>query len=296
MNSVVTDDVAPTDNAAVILRRLGVHFSGLVALNNVSFEAAPGEIIGIIGPNGAGKTTLLNVVAGALAPSVGEVLLFGQRSRKSAVAQARLGVGRTFQQLSLFSELTVRDHVMFGYAAGLGERGQGWRWWSRQSRLERIAEADDSPLSPRAVMNDLGLTELADQQAVEQSVGVARMVDLARALVSRPRLLLLDEPVSGLSELESEAVGKVLLDLRAQHGMTMMVVEHNLEFARMVSERIIALDFGEVIAAGPSSEVLASERVRTAYFGTTDEDAGPDVSAEATISLRQGEPSALGTE
>jgi ABC-type branched-subunit amino acid transport system ATPase component len=254
----------------VELRGLSVHFGGVIALRDVSMDVGSGEIVGLIGPNGAGKTTLLNVVAGGLAPTSGTVMVLGEKSRRSAFAQARLGVGRTFQQLSLFGEFTVADHVMFGYAAGLGGRLRWRGLWSRRLALERMAQADDSPLAPRALMADLGLDGVADQLAAEQSVGVARMVDLARALASRPRLLLLDEPVSGLSEVEAEAVGKLLLDLRAQHGMTMLIIEHNLEFARLVAERIVALDFGEVIATGSSSQVLASPRLRTAYFGTAE--------------------------
>jgi branched-chain amino acid transport system ATP-binding protein len=255
---------------AIELRAVSVHFGGVVALRDVSFSVAEREIVGLIGPNGAGKTTLLNVIAGGLSPVSGQAVVFGEKARRSAVGQARMGVGRTFQQLSLLSEFTVREHVLFGYAAGLGGRLFGRGLWYRKAVIERMADADDSPLGPKALMADLGLEPIADELAAEQSVGIARMVDMARALASRPRILLLDEPVSGLSEIESEAVARLLLDLRAQHGMTMIVVEHNLEFARIVSERIVALDFGEVIATGSGSEVLSSDRVRIAYFGTTE--------------------------
>jgi branched-chain amino acid transport system ATP-binding protein len=241
-----------------------------IVLHGVSLEINEGQAVAVVGPNGAGKTTLLNVVAGNLAPTSGKATVLGQQLRRSAVAHARAGVGRTFQQLSLFREFTVRDHVMFGYIAGLTERPRWRALWSGRMALDRLAESDESPLGPKQLMADLGLEAVADQLAAEQSVGMARMVDLARALAAKPKLLLLDEPVSGLSELEAEAVGNLLLRLRAQHGMTMVVIEHNLEFARLVAERMVALDFGEVIAAGASAEVLVSPQVRAAYFGTAD--------------------------
>jgi branched-chain amino acid transport system ATP-binding protein len=156
---------------------------------------------------------------------------------------------------------------------------------SRRSRAELAARRDDSPLSPGALMSRLGLERVADQLAGEQSVGIVRMVDLARALASRPSVLLLDEPVSGLSEKEAEDVGRVLLSVRADHELALLVVEHNLEFARLVSDRIVALDFGEVIAAGAPGEVLASEELRRAYFGAdADQEAAIEGLAPAPVS------------
>jgi branched-chain amino acid transport system ATP-binding protein len=260
---------APTGAAPALgLSGISVRFGGIIALQQVSFDVADGESVGLIGPNGAGKTTLLDVAAGLRRPQAGEVRLHGDViTRASVVRRARLGIARTFQQLSLFDGMTVREHVLFGYLAAMAPTMPLRGALRRRSRLERAASADDSPLSPPALLSRLGLEQVADQLAGEQSVGIVRMVDLARALASRPRVLLLDEPVSGLSEHEAEDVGQVLLSLRADHALAMLVVEHNLEFARLVSDRIVALDFGEVIAVGAPGEVLASDELRRAYFG-----------------------------
>jgi branched-chain amino acid transport system ATP-binding protein len=231
-------------------------------------QVCQGEVLALVGPNGAGKTTLLNVLAGVVAPSAGMVHCFGERQKgHSPVTQARLGIARTFQQLSLLREMTVREHVMFGYLASLRPKTRFGGYLLSNSRLAAMAEADDSPLAPDALLDRLGLATVADQLAAEQPVGTARMVDLARALAMRPRLLLLDEPVSGLSDLEARAVAASLAQIRSEHRMAVLIVEHNMDFARIVSDRMVALDFGAVIAAGTSADVLNSELVRKAYFG-----------------------------
>jgi ABC-type branched-subunit amino acid transport system ATPase component len=162
--------------------------------------------------------------------------------------------------------------VVLGYlaraAADLPARG----FLKRRSQIEKAARADTSGLGPEPLLERLGLAPVADELASTQAVGVVRMVDLARALASRPRLLLLDEPVSGLAEGEARAVAELIQSIRREHNIAVLVVEHNLEFARMVSDRIVALDFGKVIAEGSPDEVLASSTVRTAYFGADAEE------------------------
>ncbi len=253
---------------ALHLRDVTVRFGGIVAVDSASIVVGPGESVGLIGPNGAGKTTMLDVAAGVRRPQAGSVSLFGDTiTRASVVRRARRGMARTFQQLSMFDELTVREHVFFGWLASRARDLPLYGYLSRRSSLERLAMADDSPLSPSFLLRRLGLEPVADQLAGEQSVGTVRMVDLARALASKPRVLLLDEPVSGLAEREAEEVGNLLVALRAEHKLSMLIVEHNLEFARLVSERLVALDFGKVIAEGDPDAVLGSDVVRTAYFG-----------------------------
>ena len=253
------------------LTDVSVSFGGTHALDSVSVSLGAGETLGLIGPNGAGKTTLLDVVAGSRRPQRGDVYLLGAKlTSRSPMQRARAGLGRTFQQLSLFDGMTVREHVVMGYLAGAPGRRSGLRAVSSRSRAIRFANDDDSPLAPRSLMRRLGLDAMADEMAGEQSVGVARMVDLARALAGAPRVLLLDEPVSGLSEIEARGVGEVLLSLRAEHDLSIVVVEHNLEFARLVSDRIVALDFGKVIAEGEPNATLASPELRRAYFGVSD--------------------------
>ena len=263
-----TREAAGDVPAAIALSGITVRFGGIIAVDSASIAVAPGESVGLIGPNGAGKTTLLDVAAGVRRPQQGGVSFFGDViTRASVVRRARLGVARTFQQLALFDGMTVREHVLFGYLASRGSELTLGGFLAARAEIERVAMSDDSPLSPPVLLRRLGLEAVADELAGEQSVGIVRMVDLARALASRPRVLLLDEPVSGLAEAEAEEVGKLLLSLRAEHKLSMLVVEHNLEFARLVSDRLVALDFGKVIAEGAPTEVLASPVVRRAYFG-----------------------------
>lgn len=259
--------------SAIELHDVSVRFGGVVALNGVSVTVSAGETVGLIGPNGAGKTTLLDVIAGSRRPSSGSVDYFGRSlGHVSPVRLARAGMSRTFQQLSLFPEFTVREHVLLGYMASLNRRVTLRGFWASRGRVQRRAAQDKSPLAPEAIIATLGLEAVADSLASDQSLGVARLVDLARALAARPRLLLLDEPVSGLSETEAEAVATVLRRLRLDHEMAVLVVEHNLEFCRRVAERIVAIDFGEVIADGAPSEVLSAPRVLEAYFGPQGEE------------------------
>jgi ABC-type branched-subunit amino acid transport system ATPase component len=260
---------------ALALHGATVRFGGILAIDEISLEVAAGETVGLIGPNGAGKTTLVDVVAGNRRPRPGEVVLYGERvTTMSAVNRARMGLARTFQQLSLFDGMTVREHLMLGYLARAADDMPARGFLSRRSRAQAAVDADSSGLAPNALLARLGLESVADELASTQAVGVVRMVDLARALAARPRLLLLDEPVSGLAEAEARAVAEVIQSIRREHNIAVLVIEHNLEFARLVSDRIVALDFGKIIANGAPDEVLASREVRTAYFGAdADEEA-----------------------
>jgi ABC-type branched-subunit amino acid transport system ATPase component len=265
------------ESPALALQDVTVRFGGIVALSDVALHVAEGETVGLIGPNGAGKTTLIDVIGGNRRPDPGKVLFYGEDvTRLRPVKRARRGLARTFQTLSLFDGMTVWEHVLLGYAAGAPRGAGSGNFVSQRKRLEEAARADDSELGPQALVEKLGLAAVADELASTQAVGVVRMVDMARALAARPKVLLLDEPVSGLPEPEARAVAAVLQAIRKEHSMAMLVIEHNLEFAGLVSDRMIAIDFGKVIAGGPPDEVLASEALRLAYFGG---DAGDDQAA-----------------
>jgi len=256
------------ESPALELQGITVRFGGVVALSDVSLQVGEGETVGLIGPNGAGKTTLIDVIAGNRRPDPGEVLLYGERvTRLPPARRAHRGLARTFQTLSLFDGMTVWEHVLLGYAAGTPHGAGSGRFVSQRKRLEDAAKSDTSELGPIALLDKLGLAAVADELASTQSVGVVRMVDMARALASRPKVLLLDEPVSGLPEPEARAVASALQAIRKEHSMALMVIEHNLEFARLVSDRMIAIDFGKVIAEGAPDEVLGSDSLRVAYFG-----------------------------
>jgi branched-chain amino acid transport system ATP-binding protein len=230
------------------VRDVTVRFGGLSALDSVQLDLRSGEVTGLIGPNGAGKTTLFNVISGLQVPTAGRVLVDGDDvSKLKPFKRARRGVARTFQRLEVFGSLSVRENVLV--AAELGER-----------RDEASAAVDE-------LLDRIGLTGVAEERVESLPTGLARLVELGRALALGPRLLLLDEPSSGLDPGESEAFGDLLLELAAD-GLGILLVEHDVELVMRVCHRIFVLDFGQIIAEGTPQEVQRNERVQEAYLGT----------------------------
>ncbi|HEX6417541.1 MAG TPA: ABC transporter ATP-binding protein [Acidimicrobiales bacterium] len=237
-------------------------FAGVVALNRVSLRVGAGERVGLIGPNGAGKTTLFNCVLGLLRPDAGTVRLAGEDVSRLPVHQrARRGVGRTFQRAELFTESTVREHLLVAERA---RRGDG-RLWKDLLGLGR-PRADELEACD-GVLELLGLGALADEPIEHLSLGRARLVEVGRALMTRPRLLLLDEPSSGLDRRETADLASTLRAVQAEQGFAILLVEHDVELVAGFTERTYVLDFGTLIAEGPTGEVLDSAAVRDAYLG-----------------------------
>jgi branched-chain amino acid transport system ATP-binding protein len=237
-------------------------FAGVVALNDVDLVVGAGERVGLIGPNGAGKTTFFNCVLGVEPAERGNVVLDGQDLGGLPVHQrARLGIGRTFQRIELFAESTVREHLLI---AERTRRGDGRLWKDLvgrgRPRPDELARCD-------AVLELLGLGDVADEPIERLSLGKGRLVEVGRALVTEPKLLLLDEPSSGLDRHETAALAATLRDVQAEQGFAILLVEHDVELVAGFTERAYVLDFGQVIAKGPTAEVLASEVVRHAYLG-----------------------------
>ena len=230
---------------------LTVQFGGVVAVADASFAAEAGTVTGLIGPNGAGKTTCFNVISGLLRPTHGTVLLDGKDITAAAVhRRARSGIGRTFQRLEAFGSLTVRENVRVAYDIHGGVRG-----------LLRPA-----PVDVDALLERVGIAGYAEERADSVPTGTARLLELARCLASDPRLLLLDEPSSGLDERETEDFGRLLQGLAAE-GRGVLMVEHDMDLVMSVCETLHVLDFGAVIATGPPVEIRTNPKVQQAYLG-----------------------------
>ncbi len=231
-----------------------VRFGGLTALDGVCLAVEEGTITGLIGPNGAGKTTLFNVITGLQRPTRGRVLLDGKDvTRLSPARRAHRGMGRTFQRLELFLSLSVRDNLrVAGDIRNASQRG----------RIDAAAETE-------RVLELTGLTAIADREVSDIPTGQARVVEVARALMTRPRVLLLDEPASGQTEHETEAFGLLLRRLAAD-GLSICLVEHDMGLVMDVCTTIHVLDYGVVLASGTPEQVQQDPAVITAYIGTTE--------------------------
>ena len=236
-------------------REVTVTFGGKRALDAASIDVDPGRITGLIGPNGAGKTTLFNVMTGLLAPDHGEVFLDGRNiTRSSPHRRAHLGLARTFQRLELFTSLSVRDNIR---VAGDIRNSWGLRGLGRsdaQREADRIIELT-------------GLGGVADREVAEIPTGQARVVELARALMTQPTVLLLDEPASGQTEQETVSFGHLLRRLAAV-GLAICLVEHDMTLVMDVCETIHVLDYGKAIAAGTPQKIRNDPAVVDAYLGT----------------------------
>jgi len=228
-----------------------VLFGGLRALSAADIDVEAGTVTGLIGPNGAGKTTCFNVITGLQEPTSGRVRFDGiDITNKTPHQRARLGIARTFQKLEAFSSLSARENVLVA-----AEQRKAW---------------DRSGFNPRAVADELldrvGITHLADYMVGTLPTGTARLVELARALATRPRVLLLDEPSSGLNDEETEAMASLLRDLVVD-GLAVLLVEHDMSFVMGTCETIYVLDYGVVIATGRPAEIRANPVVQAAYLG-----------------------------
>jgi branched-chain amino acid transport system ATP-binding protein len=236
-----------------------VQFGGITAVDHASFEVERATVTGLIGPNGAGKTTCFNVITGLQKPTSGRVRMDDVvLTRLPVHRRARKGVGRTFQRLEAFGSLTVRENVRTALDIHEGVRG-----WFRAPSGPGARRVDQ-------LLERVGIADYAEERADSVPTGTARLLELARALACDPRLLLLDEPSSGLDETETSDFGKLLLEL-ADEGKTVLMVEHDMDLVMSVCSTIHVLDFGVVISSGSPAAVRSDPAVQQAYLGHIDE-------------------------
>jgi branched-chain amino acid transport system ATP-binding protein len=269
-SSVVSAQRPATTGGALDVQGVTVRFGGLTALEDVSLAAAPSQVTGIIGPNGAGKTTLLNVLCGFVQPQSGTITFDGtQLSRLRPHKLARLGIARTLQGSTLFNGMTVIENVMLGAASR--KRTNFWSAFFAAPWADR----EDRALRDRAMvaLDRLGMADSANDHPAALAHGPRKRVSVARALAAEPRLLLLDEPASGLNESELPGLGELITDVARD--TSVVVIEHRMDLMMSICEQIFVLDFGKVISSGTPAQIQADPAVTAAYLGEAESDGGP---------------------
>jgi ABC-type branched-subunit amino acid transport system ATPase component len=251
---------------------LVVRFGGLLAVADIRLEAPLGRITGLVGPNGAGKTTTFNACTGLIRPSEGRVFVFGRDvTHMAPQARAQLGLGRTFQRMELYDSLPVFDNVALGLEARLAGRLPWRHLVGRKGERSRVRSVATDALQ-RCGIADLGALRPADL-----STGQRRLVELARAIAGGSRLLLLDEPSSGLDKAETEAFADVLLQLVSDEGRGILIVEHDMSLVMAICDHVYVLDFGKLIFEGSTAELAVDPVVRAAYLGS--DESSPELAA-----------------
>jgi ABC-type branched-subunit amino acid transport system ATPase component len=239
-----------------------IKYGGLVAVDGISFSAPLGRITGLIGPNGAGKTTSFNACSGLARPSTGRVRLFGEDvTRLTPQARAQRGLGRTFQRMELFDSLTVEENVRLGREARLAGLNPLRHLYARRSESVATRSVAEETLV------FCGLTSIAHRKTADLSTGQRRLVELARCIAGDYRIMLLDEPSSGLDRDETQRFGELLGALVVQQGLGILLVEHDMSLVLSVCDYLHVLDFGKLIFEGTPDEAVSSDIVRAAYLG-----------------------------
>ncbi|MFC4270124.1 ABC transporter ATP-binding protein [Sneathiella chungangensis] len=254
-----------TNDPMLDVRNVSIRFGGVSALTDVSFYVNRNEIFSLIGPNGAGKTSMLNCISGRYKPQQGEILFKGEHLLPRSINdRAHLGIGRTFQNLAVFSHMSVIDNIMVGLHHKLKNNFlTGMFYWVGGAQKEEA----EARLKVEDIIDFLEIQHVRNESAGSLSYGLRKRVELARAIAIGPELLLLDEPMAGMNLEEKEDMARYILELNEQFGITVVMIEHDMAVVVDISDRVAVLDFGEKIAEGRPEEVMADERVKTAYLG-----------------------------
>lgn len=263
-HAVLTQEL-DANNLSLRVHNLSKSFGGVQALEGVTFEVKPGTIHAIIGPNGAGKTTLLNCISGQYTPQGS--IRFGEQELTEVPPHQRIGLGiaRSFQHINVFPDQTVLENMMVGghhrLRAGLFAQSVFWGRWGAQEEENRLyGQAIE-------LLEKFGMAELAHLPAGELSYGKQKKVEIGRALMSRPKLLLLDEPMAGMAQAEKQELAEWIIALNRDEGITVLMIEHDMGIVQSLASQSVVLDFGRKIAEGPPSDVVNDPRVRKAYIG-----------------------------
>lgn len=249
------------------LRKISKNFGGISAINEVSFKVNEGEIFTLIGPNGAGKTTLFNIISGNYKPTSGQVFFKGQRIDKlKSYKIVHMGIARTFQNIRLFSSMNVLENVLIGF-----NHRMKYSILEAFLHLGRFSKVENK-FKDRAfeLLKELGMGDFAQEKATSLSYGQQRKIELARAMATQPQLLLLDEPAAGMNASESDELAELILELRKNHKISVLLIEHDMKFVHKLSDRVLVLDYGKTIFEGALSDAVNHEEVIAAYLGDFD--------------------------
>ncbi|AJC86559.1 high-affinity branched-chain amino acid transporter, ATP-binding protein [Campylobacter sp. RM16704] len=246
------------------LKEIRKNFGGVTAIANTSFSIKENEIFGLIGPNGAGKTTLFNIITGNYKPSSGKVFFLGKKiDHLKPHKIVHLGIARTFQNIRLFSSMNVLENVLIGF-----DKSIKYNIFEAFLHLGRFSKAEkNAKKAAYEILEQLNIAHLADEKATNLSYGQQRKVEIARALATKPKLLLLDEPAAGMNSTESDDLAELIFNIRDNKNISVLLIEHDMKFVNKLCDRVMVLDYGKTIFEGKPIDAVQNPEVISAYLG-----------------------------